>query len=100
MPTEAEIYRDVAMAAIKSSWGWRIAWLVLVTIVLLLLLYSAYADQQKMAMLRDLEIRTRDGERWDRLMNEKQHGEILKQCTKHHSTPVWDDYPAVPGERK
>ncbi len=100
MPTEAEIYRDVALAAIKSSWGWRIAWLVLVTIVLLLLLYSAYADQQKMAMLRDLERRTRDGEKWDQLITQKQHSEILKQCTRHHMTPIWDDYPQIPAQKK
>ncbi len=100
MPTEAEIYRDVALAAIKSSWGWRIAWLVLLTIVLLLLLYSAYADQQKLRMLRELQQYTRDGERWDKLMNEKQHGEVLKQCTRHHTTPIWDDYPTPPPAQK
>ncbi len=99
MPTEAEIYRDVALAAIKSSWGWRIAWLLLVTVVLLLLAYGAYTDHVKMAMLKEIRANQTDGERWRRLMYDGQHSEVLKQCTKHHTTPAWDDYPAVPTQK-
>ncbi len=96
MPTEAEIYRDVALAAIKSSWSWRVAWLLFATMVLLLLGFSFYYDQLKLTMLRDIEARQSAADRWNRFLTGAQHADALKECTRHHGTPLWDDYPALP----
>lgn len=101
--TDAEIFRDVALAAIKETWRWRVTTIVIIVLIVLLEVTGAISDVWKMNELQKINGKIernfksyRAKERWDAFLTGTQHRDILqKNCTQHHATPTWENYPQL-----
>lgn len=103
--TDAEIFKEVALLAIQSTWRWKTATLIIVLLLLMLGFWAVFADVQKIQLLhtnnakldRNLQAISAH-ENWQKFIAEPQHRDaILKTCTQHHAPrPTW--YEDIPVE--